>query len=244
MRNVKVVVGYDGTDYFGFQYQPEVPTVQGELEGVLSRIVEQKVTVYGSGRTDTGVHAAGQVISFWTAGTIPIERLCVAMNSLLGSSIAAIEAGEMDESFHARYSARSRLYVYDILNRDVPDALTSRFCWHVRHPLSVGVMNESAKALIGVHDFSSFACADRDDGSPMRNMREIGVTRRGEHVIIAMRANAFLRSMARIIVGTLVEVGMGNRLDADVERILEAADRRQAGKTAPARGLCLTEVEY
>lgn len=244
MRNIKVVVGYDGTDYFGFQYQPEAPTIQGELERVLSRIVKDEVTVYGSGRTDARVHATGQVISFRTAGTIPIEKLCVAMNSLLPDSIAAMEAEEMDESFHARYSAISRLYVYDILNRDVPDALDSRFCWHVRHPLNVTQMNESARPLLGVRDFSSFACADRDDGSPMRDLREIGVTRIGEHVIIAMRANAFLRSMARIIVGTLVEVGMGIRPGSDVERILEAADRRQAGKTAPARGLCLKEVEY
>lgn len=244
MRNIKVVVGYDGTDYFGFQYQPEAPTIQGELERVLSRIVKDEVTVYGSGRTDARVHATGQVISFRTAGTIPIEKLCVAMNSLLPGSIAAMEAEEMDESFHARYSAISRLYVYDILNRDVPDALESRFCWHVRYPLNVEVMNESAKALIGMHDFSSFACADRDDGSPMRDLKEIEVARRGEHVIVTMRANAFLRSMARIIVGTLVEVGMGIRPGFDVERILEAADRRLAGKTAPAHGLCLTEVEY
>jgi tRNA pseudouridine38-40 synthase len=244
VRNIKVVVGYDGTDYFGFQYQPEVPTIQAELERVLARIVKEPVTVYGSGRTDTGVHAAGQVISFRTAGTIPIERLCVAMNSLLSSSIAAVQADEVDGSFHARYSARSRLYVYDILNRDVPDALTSRFCWHVRRPLSVGEMNESAKPLMGTHDFSSFACADRDEGSPMRDLREIEVTRSGEHVIVAMRANAFLRSMVRVIIGTLVEIGLGIRPGSDVERILEAADRRQAGKTAPAHGLCLREVEY
>lgn len=244
MRNVKVVVQYDGTDYFGFQYQPEVPTIQGELERVLGRIVKEKVTVYGSGRTDSGVHAVGQVINFRTAGSVPIERLCVAMNSLLPAAIVAAEANEMDPSFHARYSAVSRLYAYDILNREVPSALESRFCWHVRHPLDVEQMNEIARHLIGVHDFSSFACADRDDGSPMRDLREIGVARRGEHVIVTVRANAFLRSMARIIVGTLVEVGMGLRPGSDIDRILEAADRRLAGKTAPAHGLCLEEVEY
>ncbi len=244
MRNVKVVVQYDGTDYFGFQYQPGVPTIQRELERVLSTITKERVTVYGSGRTDTGVHAAGQVISFRTGGTIPVEKLCIAMNSLLPGSIAAVEAAEVEPDFHARYSAVSRLYVYDILNREVPDAFASRFSWHVRHALDVQSMDDSAGALLGVHDFSSYACADRDEGSPMRDLLEIGANRVGEHVFIAMRANAFLRSMARIIVGTLVEVGLGMRSGSDIGEILDAADRRLAGKTAPAQGLCLAEVEY
>lgn len=244
MRNVKVVVGYDGTDYFGFQFQPEVPTIQRELERVLSVIVKERIGVYGSGRTDTGVHAAGQVISFRTDGTIPIEKLCIAMNSLLPVSIAAVEASEAEPGFHARYSAKSRLYSYDVLNRESPDALASRFSWHVRRPLDVRVMDESARSLLGIHDFSSFACADRDEGSPVRNLQEIAVSRVGEHVFVTMRANAFLRSMARIIVGTLVEVGLGMRPGSDIEKILDAADRRMAGKTAPAHGLCLREVQY
>ncbi len=244
MRNVMVVVQYDGTDYYGYQYQPEVPTIQGVLERVISRIVKERVTVYGSGRTDAGVHAAGQVINFRTAGSIPIDRMCVAMNSLLPPSIAAVEADEVDEYFHARYSARSRLYSYDILNREVPNALQSRFSWHIKRQLDVEAMQRSAQVLVGVHDFSSFACADRDDGSPMRDLEEIEVRRSGEHVFITLRANAFLRSMARITVGTLVEVGLQLRPDSDVKRILEAADRRMAGKTAPAHGLCLMDVEY
>ena len=244
MRNVKVVVQYDGTDYSGFQFQPGVPTIQRELERVLSMIVKERVGVYGSGRTDAGVHAAGQVISFRTDGTIPVEKLCIAMNSLLPISIAAVEASEVEASFHARYSAVSRLYAYDVLNRAVPDALASRFSGHVRCPLDVRAMDESAKSLLGVHDFSSYACADRDEGSPIRDLQEIGVTRAGEHVIVTVRANAFLRSMARIIVGTLVEVGLGTRPGSDIGRILDAADRRLAGKTAPAHGLCLREVHY
>ena len=244
MRNVMVVVGYDGTDYFGFQFQPGVPTIQRELERALSMIVKERVGIYGSGRTDTGVHAAGQVISFRTEGTIPIEKLCIAMNSLLPASIAAVEATEVEPSFHARYSAVSRLYAYDILNRAVPNALESRYSLHVRQSLDVRAMDESARSLLGIHDFSSFACADRDEGSPIRDLQEIAVNRVGEHVVITMRANAFLRSMARIIVGTLVEVGLGMRPGSDIERILGAADRRLAGKTAPAHGLCLMGVEY
>jgi tRNA pseudouridine38-40 synthase len=166
------------------------------------------------------------------------------MNSLLPDSIAAVQADEVEPDFHARYSAISRQYAYDILNREVPDALQSRYSWHVRRPLDVRAMNQSARVLIGIHDFSSFACADRDEGSPMRDLQTIEVNRVGEHVIITMRANAFLRSMARIIVGTLVEVGLGMRPGSDIERILDAADRKLAGKTAPAHGLCLREVEY
>ena len=244
MRNIKVVVGYDGSDYSGFQYQPNARTIQGELERVLGLIVKEKVTVYGSGRTDAGVHAEGQVINFRTEGSIPIDKLCIAANSLLPPSIVAVEASEVDADFHARYSARSRLYVYDIGNRDMPSALESRYCWHVSRPLDVEAMKESAKSLVGIHDFYSFACAGRDDGSPVRELMEMAVERRGEHVIVTMRANAFLRSMARIIVGTLVQVGLGTRPGSDVERILQARDRRLAGKTAPAHGLCLKEVQY
>lgn len=244
MRNIKVVVGYDGSDYSGFQYQPNARTIQGELERVLGLIVKEKVTVYGSGRTDAGVHAEGQVINFRTEGSIPIDKLCIAANSLLPPSIVAVEASEVDADFHARYSAKSRLYVYDIGNRDMPSALESRYCWHVSRPLDVEAMKESAKSLVGIHDFYSFACAGRDDGSPVRELMEMAVERRGEHVIVTMRANAFLRSMARIIVGTLVQVGLGTRPGSDVERILQARDRRLAGKTAPAHGLCLKEVQY
>ena len=245
MRNIKLTIEYDGTDYFGFQYQPGVPTLQGEIERVLSKIVKEEVTVYGSGRTDAGVHAAGQVINFRTEGGIPVEKLCIAMNSLLPRSIAAREAAEVDEAFHARYSAKSRLYRYDILNRETRSALEGRFCWHVRQPLDANAMNDAAQCLLGVHDFTSFASADRDDGcSPVRNVSEVSVQRHGEHVVLTIRANAFLRSMVRTIVGTLVEVGLGKRPGARIAEILEAKDRTAAGKTAPPHGLCLIEVEY
>lgn len=244
MRNVKVVVEYDGTDFYGFQYQPDVPTIQGELERVLSKIVKHRVTVHGSGRTDAGVHAAGQVINFRTVGTIPIDRVCVAMNSLLPAGIAALEACEVAPDFHARYSAKSRLYRYDILNRDTRSALQGRFCWHVRKPLDIHTMRECAKTLVGTHDFSAFACADRDEGSPVRTVHRAEVVRAGEHVVIEMRANSFLRGMVRIAVGTLVEVGLGLRSVSQFKDILRAADRRAAGRTAPPQGLCLVEVEY
>lgn len=245
VRNIKLIIEYDGTDFFGFQYQPGVPTIQGELERVLSRIVKEKVTVYGSGRTDAGVHAAGQVANFRTGGTIPVEKLCIAMNSLLPPSIAALEAQEVDPGFHARYSAKSRLYRYDILNRETRSAIQGRFCWHVRQPLDADAMQEAACCLVGVHDFTSFASADSEEaGSRVRHVRQLDVRRDGEHVLLTIRANAFLRSMVRTIVGTLVEVGLGRRPCSDIRGILEARDRTKAGKTAPPQGLCLVEVEY
>lgn len=244
MRNVKVVVEYDGTDYFGFQYQPNVPTVQEELEKALAKIVKEQVTVYGSGRTDAGVHATGQVISFRTEGTVPVERLCVAMNALLPRSIAAVVAEEVEQEFHARYAAKSRLYSYRILNRELRSAFWGRYSWLVARPLDVEAMREGARWLLGVHDFSSFSCAARDDGSPIRRMDVSDVRREGESVIVEVRANAFLRSMVRAIVGTLVEVGLGKRHSSEMREILEARDRRRAGKTAPPQGLCLVEVEY
>ncbi len=151
----------------------------------------------------------------------------------------------MDQAFHARYSAKSRLYRYDILNRETRSAIEGRFCWHVRRTLDSEAMNEATQYLVGVHDFASFASADRDDeGSSVREVREIGVCRNGEHVFLTIKANAFLRSMVRTIVGTIVEVGLGTRPGSDIREILGARDRTRAGKTAPPQGLCLVEVEY
>lgn len=244
MRNVKLVVEYDGTDYFGFQYQPDVPTIQDELERALRKIVKEDVRIAGSGRTDAGVHAAGQVANFRTEGTIPTDRICIAMNSLLPGGIAVLGAEEVDESFHARYSAKSRLYRYDILNREARSALMGRYSLHVREALDLDAMADAGTCLLGVHDFSSFASADGGEGSPVRDLMKFEVRRSGEHLLLDFRANAFLRSMVRAIVGTLLEVGRGRRDAADIASILDARDRPAAGKTAPACGLCLMEVEH
>ncbi len=244
MRNVKVVVEYDGADYLGFQYQPGVPTIQRELERVLKKIVKERVTIYGSGRTDTGVHAAGQVINFRTNCGIPIDRVCIAMNTLLPRSIAAIEACDVENDFHARHSAKSRLYRYVILNRDTRSALMGRYCWCVSRPLDVELMNRSAQCLLGEHDFSAFEGSGSEIKTKVRNMMFVDVKRCGEQVIIELRANAFLRSMVRNIVGTLVDVGLGKRPVSQLEEILRSRDRCLAGRTAPPQGLCLVAVEY
>jgi tRNA pseudouridine38-40 synthase len=198
----------------------------------------------GAGRTDAGVHALGQVISFKTGGTIPTEKIPVALNSLLPRDIVARDACEMPADFHARYSARSRVYKYVILNDALPSALFGRFSWYVPETLNLAVMRRAAKHLVGVHDFTSFSAADMDTLGRVRELRKLSIRRSGEFVIIELEANAFLHSMARIIVGTLVEVGEGRREPVEVRKILEAEDRRLAGKTAPPQGLVLMEVTY
>jgi tRNA pseudouridine38-40 synthase len=243
-RKLRVVVEYDGTDYFGFQRLPGRRTIQGELERVLSKITKEPVKVAGAGRTDAGVHALGQVISFRTGGTIPTEKISVAMNSLLPRDIVAREACEVTPEFHARYSAKSRAYKYTMLNDVAPSAMFGRFSWYLPHRMDVTLMSQAARSLLGVHDFTSFSSADMDTPSRVREVTKLSIRRSAEFVIFEIKANAFLHSMARIIVGTLVEVGQGRRHPDDIEKILDAKDRRLAGKTAPPQGLVLMEVTY
>jgi len=243
-RNIKVVVEYDGTDYFGFQRQPGRRTIQRELEWALSRITKETIKVVGAGRTDAGVHALGQVISFKTEGTIPTERIPVALNSLLSRDIVARSAEEMPPEYHARYSAKSRAYRYVILNDEVPSALFGRFTWFIPHKLNLDSMAEAAEYLVGKHDFTSFSAADMDTPTRVREVMSLAVGKRDELVVFDIMANAFLHSMARIIVGTIVEVGLGRRKPEEIKDILDAKDRRLAGKTAPPQGLVLMEVTY
>ncbi|MEN6520848.1 MAG: tRNA pseudouridine(38-40) synthase TruA [Armatimonadota bacterium] len=244
MRNIKVVVEYDGTDYFGFQKQPGMQTIQGKLESALTRIIKETVAVCGAGRTDAGVHAHGQVINFKAGGTIQTKKIVVALNSMLPKDIVAKDAVEAPDEFHSRYSAKSRVYKYVILNDEIPSAISARFVWCFPYKLDETVMNRAAEALLGVHDFTSFSAAGADIPHRVREIKKLAVHRNGKHIIFDIEANAFLHSMARIIVGTLTDVGQGRLEPKDIARILEAKDRRLAGKTAPPSGLSLMEVTY
>ncbi|MBI2842787.1 MAG: tRNA pseudouridine(38-40) synthase TruA [Armatimonadetes bacterium] len=244
MRNIKVVIEYDGTDYFGFQRQPGRRTIQGEIERALTKITKKPVKVVGAGRTDAGVHALGQVISFKTGGTIPTEKIAVAMNSLLPKDIVAGDAREVPPEFHARYSAKSRAYKYIVLNRKHPSAFFGRFSWYVPGALNLAAMRRGAKYLVGTHDFTSFSAADTDRSGRIREVKGLLIRRCDEFVTFDLEANAFLHSMARIMVGTLVEVGQGRRRAAEIGEVLESKDRRLAGRTAPPQGLALVEVTY
>ncbi|MCX7968330.1 MAG: tRNA pseudouridine(38-40) synthase TruA [Armatimonadetes bacterium] len=244
MRHIKLVVGYDGTDFHGFQRQKGLRTVQEELERTLTNLLGHPVSIKAAGRTDTGVHAEGQVISFWTSCPIPVEKLPLALNSFLPADIVAKKATQVSPNFHPRFDATSRIYRYLIDNRPVPSALLRRFAWHIPEPLNVEAMRRAAQFLIGVHDFASFHASGSDLGSTVREMRRIVVAKGSGIIAITMEANAFLYHMARIIVGTLVEIGLGRRTPEDMRAILEARNRSVAGKTAPPHGLCLMKVKY
>ncbi len=244
MRHIKLVIGYDGTAFHGFQRQTGLRTVQEELERTLTILLGHSVRLKAAGRTDAGVHAEGQVVSFWTNCPIPTDRLPLALNQLLPNDIVAKSASEVVPTFHPRFDATSRVYRYLIDNRPVPSILLRRYAWHFPHPLDLDAMREASTYLIGVHDFASFHASGSDLGPTVREMKRIQIGKREGVIAITMEANAFLYHMARIIVGTLVEIGLGKRQPEEMRAILEARNRSAAGKTAPPHGLCLLEVKY
>lgn len=244
---MRALAEYDGTHYFGFQVQKGRPTVQGTLEAVLARITGEAVHVRYAGRTDTGVHALGQVIAFHTGWRHPLADLERALNALLPADIAVrqLEAVE-DLRFHPRYSARSRLYRYTVWTASWRSPLVCRYAHHEPRPLNEAAMAEAAQLLLGEHDFASF-------GQPTQGESTVRVVYRAQwyrpepasHLLyFDIEANAFLRRMVRTVVGTLLEVGKGYRSVADVAALLAAPQRGQAAPPAPASGLCLVAVRY
>lgn len=245
MRNLKLVIEYDGTHYQGWQSQKSGLTIQDVLEEALSKILNQKIRLNGSGRTDSGAHALGQVANFKTESTLDTNALLKGANSLLPPDILIKSIEEVPENFHARFSAKSRIYEYRIWNASQPSVFYRSYSWWVQTPLDVEVMmHKAALYLIGWHDFSSFQGADHEKVSPEREVREVAFRHEGPEVIFFIQANAFLRHMVRNIIGTLVEVGKSKMSHQEFVEIVEARDRAKAGKTAPAQGLFLKEVCY
>lgn len=239
-----MVVEYDGTDFCGFQFQPELRTVAGELESALSRLFAQPVKVTVAGRTDAGVHAAGQVISFLSHDGFPVDKLSIALNTSLPPDLSARDAARVDAGFSARNSARERRYTYAVINRRDPSAVLRRFAHHEHRPLDLEPMREAAAHLNGEHDFVSFCGNLPDRGGTVRTLGPIEIQRDGELVRFHLRGGGFLHRMVRIIVGTLLDVGAGRREPRDVAAMLAARDRRVAGPTAPPQGLVLAGVDY
>lgn len=244
MRHVRLVVQYDGTGYAGFQVQPECPTVQGELERALGKLLGEPIRLAAASRTDAGVHACGQVIALTTEHSIPVERIVAALNALLPRDIAAIYADEAPPEFHPRFRARRKQYLYRVLNRPLPSPFIGRYAWHVPLPLDIEAMQEAAGHLLGEHDFAAFCAAGCSAKTTVRELYDLGVRRVEEIVEISACGNAFLYMMVRIVVGTLVEVGLGKVPPEGVREILESRDRNLAGATAPAQGLTLMRVWY
>jgi tRNA pseudouridine38-40 synthase len=244
-RNIKLVVEYDGCGYHGWQRQAGCLTIQEVIESRLGIMLGQRLAVNASGRTDAGVHAKGQVINFRVRTRLSAEEIQKGLNSLLPDDIAAIAAEEAPRSFHARFSAVSKVYEYHILNRQAPSPLLRNYIWHVRYPLALDPMRECLKIISGENDFSAFMASGSPVSSTSRTMLRAELENLGPHRLkFTFQADGFLRHMVRNLTGTLVEVGKGKKTTADFERILKSGDRRQAGITAPGRGLYLISVNY
>lgn len=244
MRYFKATVEYDGTDFRGFQWQHGARTVQGELEAAIALRTGQTARVTGAGRTDAGVHALGQVISFGADTRIQTDRMAIALNSALPADISIQSVEEVEPEFNARFKASSRIYVYLILNRRTPSALWRRYAAFCPEPLDDRVMQQAAALLVGEQDFAAFTNALQPLEPTFRDVMKCCVKRRRDMVIVRMEANAFLRGMVRNIVGTLIEIGSGKYSPEHIRLIQASRDRQRAGPSAPPQGLCLLKVRY
>jgi tRNA pseudouridine38-40 synthase len=242
-RTVRLTAEYDGTHFAGFQWQPLQRTVAGVLEAALSSLLRDTVKVPAAGRTDAGVHATGQVLSFRTRREFPFERLALALPSLLPADVSVRDPAVETAGFSARFSARERTYVCALSSRR-RSALSSRYVYCVGRPLDVATLRRAARHLIGERDFRSFCGMLPDNGRTVRDLRRIDVEALGDLIRIEIAADGFLHHMVRTMVGTLVECAVGRRSSGDIGAIFDARDRRAAGHTAPAHGLYLAGVRY
>lgn len=240
-----MVVEYDGTGYHGMQRQTASPTIAGELERALSTLFGHDVRIVSAGRTDAGVHAAGQVVSCTTTSAFDLDRLPIAASAMLRSSrIAVLRAVEREPGFSARRHALARTYRYRIVNRKAPSPLNERRAFHVRAPLEIAAMRTGAEPLVGEHDFAAFCATPPVRGGTMRTVTGISIDRAGDFIEVWMTADSFLHQMVRIIVGTLVDVGRGRMKPQEVGAVLASRQRDRAGFTAPPHGLFLERVHY
>ncbi|MFN2528483.1 MAG: tRNA pseudouridine(38-40) synthase TruA [Candidatus Baltobacteraceae bacterium] len=244
LKTIRAVVEYDGTDFCGLQWQPAVRSVAGELESALSVLFDEPVKVTAAGRTDSGVHATGQVISFKSEKDFPIERLTLALNSKLPSDLTVREAALVEAGFSARFSALDRTYIYAVLNRPMPSAMVARYAYHFYGSLDLDALGDAAPHFIGERDFRSVCGMLPESGPTIRNVKRLDARRDGEFVFITIVADGFLHRMVRNIVGTLLEVGNCRRDASSIPAMLEAKNREEAGHTAPAHGLYLAGVQY
>ena len=238
-KRIMLTVAYDGTNYYGWQVQPEHPTIEGILNAELSRVLEEDIHVIGASRTDTGVHARGAVCVFDTESSIPAGKFSYAINRSLPDDIRVISSKQVSDDFHPRKVPCRKTYEYRIYNDTFHDPIRRLYTHHVYGPLDEKVMNEACKYLIGEHDFASFSSAGGQAVSTVRTIYECSVVREDREVVITVTGNGFLYNMVRIIAGTLIEVGQGKYPPEQVKSMLLAVDRSAAGQTAPACGLCL-----
>ncbi len=243
MRNIKLVLEYDGTRFLGFQKQKRGRTVQREIERVLFKILRERVHVIPASRTDSGVHARGQVVSFRTCKTIPLHNLQRALNTYFPEDLAVREIKEANPDFHARFHARRKIYIYRLLRGPVNFPLSRLYACHYTHPLDVALMKKGAAFLVGKHDFRSFQ-AHAGEKNSVRTLYCLSVTQKKPFIILTFEGDGFLYNMVRNIVGTLLLLGRGKIALEQFKKIMDAGDRRLAGPTAPPQGLTLERVIY
>ncbi len=244
MRNIKLIIEYDGKKFGGWQKQPTKLNIQGEIEEAIKEITGEEVELNASGRTDAGVHSLGQVANFKTNSKIEIDKFAIAINSKLKKSIVIKSAEEVDENFHARYSCRGKKYRYIINNSYQGTAIYRDLECHIPQKLDITKMQEAIKFFEGEHDFKGFKASGTSGKSTIRNIYSADVKKENERIIIELTGNGFMYNMVRIISGTIVDVGLGKIRPEDIPEIIESKDRTRAGKTLPAHGLYLVEVYY
>lgn len=259
MRNIKLTIEYDGTNYAGWQIQRKTQntkrktkTIQETIEKAVKKIIREKVKLIGSGRTDAGVHAQAQVANFRTDSTLALDKLEKSLNAVLPDDIAITKIEEADLDFHSRFCAKSKVYRYTILNRGYPSPLLRNTAYFYPYPLTLKLMQKEARCLLGKHDFKSFCAAGSGVKATIRQIKNISISKKRYRlyairyalITIDIEADGFLYNMVRNIAGTLIEIGRGKLPAGSLRRIMLAKDRKLAGPTAPAKGLCLLEVKY
>ncbi|KRQ87265.1 tRNA pseudouridine synthase A [Caloramator mitchellensis] len=244
MRNIKLIIEYDGTNYCGWQKQKNGISIEEMIEKSIEKILKEKVELIGSSRTDAKVHAKGQVANFFTNTRVPAEKICNALNSVLPEDIKIIHSEEVSKEFHSRYDSKGKKYSYLIVNREVPLALYRNYAAHVKYDLNLGNMQEACKYFLGEHDFSAFRSTGSSVKTSVRNIMLLELIKRDEFITVNIEANGFLYNMVRIIVGTLIDVGRGKIKPNEIKDIIQSKDRKRAGATAPPQGLYLEKVYY
>ncbi len=244
MRNIKLIIEYDGKKFGGWQKQPTKLNIQGEIEQAIKEITGEEVELTASGRTDSGVHSLGQVANFKTNSSIEVEKIAYAINSKLKKSIVIKSVEEVEENFHARYNCKGKKYKYVINNSVQGTAIYRELECHIPQKLNVEKMKEAIKHFEGEHDFKGFRASGTSSKSSVRTIYKAEVKQDGERIIIELTGNGFMYNMVRIIAGTIVDVGLGKIEPNEISEIIESKDRARAGKTLPAHGLYLVEVYY
>lgn len=245
MRNIRIKVTYEGTRYQGWQKQESSDnTIQGKLERLLSRMCEEEITVQGSGRTDAGVHALGQIVNFHTTSKMDLQDMLQYMNQYLPEDIAVVEIDEVSERFHSRLNAKGKRYSYRVWNSSIPNVFWRRYAHTVEEKLDLEAMKAAASYLLGEHDFKSFTSTKKGKKSTVRRIDSIEIVKEGDMLTFTFTGNGFLYHMIRILVGTLLEVGRGVREADSMPAVLESKNRENAGELVPGKGLVLEEVFY